>query len=1363
MQHEVDKSLAVFPVLQHQQQQYQPHDTPQVPGGGQAAPCVRPSTSGSAGGASHGGMQRGNTSPQRPSPNLRANTSSTQPAQSSPLQQSQVTRPRAASTSQQGNPAAAVIQQLTRSGTQNTSQLATPQTPTQTKAAIAQATTPSGGLLPALPPSPPLTRSATRSRSSVITATQNQQYVDYLLQNGGLPKPISITFSPQKDPHEIAYTTNNGTEVPEVSYAPVDDLSGDGKSLQTIFAPLHYSLDAYTQILTNGGSVAVGTGYRSVARRLLERVEALFARDIGLPWGETLEWLRGKRRRERLPVLPVLPVRGLLKKGSSGVDEGETPTVLGNNQIPEEPRYPPPPPPIALPQPPADGQGVHQMLQEGEKIRTKTKVEEWLDETETVLSTTINNNASGPVLNSGSTSNGKANDIAGIFYVTLANQFNLPPQNSQALTIPQDAASTASQEEEEEKLVSGIVMDLLNESPLQKELYATYLADNALLERTMLALRRLYTSFPTHTITRSIAALYLLLHPDLHPVLEAISRITKGELDLLNSGRFDGFLDEKDIIPADEEKELEALEVLDGNIFRTMEKLEDEIEALHVRAEEVRRKLRVRKEAIARKLVLAGKDKDNSNGGVAISGGGGSMEQFGGVLSRQNTAASAALVKHVQLPPPPPKSDYFEGLDRESTLNPIMPDDSASNYGSRHRRRTTRKAASSALAGEEGELARRGSTASGAGVGPTGAGSAAQHLMKKQLEREKEKRDKERNREKFEKERERREKEERRKAKLANAAANIGFHHRGSVGDGSGSGLPQPPYLSPPELGLDKDKLLPGSPLVPKRKKSKEEHKDKRDRHRSPERPLTSGKKGLENPPSREFDMTGGGTTMVATSPPTLVEDMLASAAASKDRASKEKDSKKKEKSKEDKEKDKNKKDIDDEQPLPTDEQKEVHEKRRFSIMKSLKFGRSDHENATGEGGSNDTARPGTSGSIRPLTAQSVNTALTTATNATGTAMGPTDIPSSSSGKHRKERRHHTHHKVIPEADDEDEDGDEKIMRQHHTTRRRPSRRATGSTNAANATTMPRGAMEVLSEPEDLFGREDRPSYNITGVFSDDEGAGAGVFNGMSGANGLKQQLISRKGLRRSSESKKVLTEGVDKDQKEKDKEKARREDRRERKRIERQEEQETLKEQERLRASLGMSHASSGAPIPMSMFPSLTSSPPPSAPSSHPGDILPSSVALPSHTPRLSYIEDPAAASDNNYNYDKEKEKSSKRDRKGKEKKPEYKPSFSSSGGGGSGQGGVGGGGGVSLLGLEASGGDGLLTSSFAGGVKEKEGGFDAEVMTLGEGTTMVGDATMPGEIGRSRTPRQTGLGIGPSPGPGDRLSTDFLDADLD
>lgn len=1304
MQNEVGKAAVNLPVLQQEQQPLQ-QVSPALAATVQAV--IRPSTSGSSGGMMPAGTQQTYSTAQQQQPRPTRGLSSTQPVPSSPLQQQPLSqsRPQTATSSPQHNQAAVILQHLTRPNAQITSNTAILQTPIVAKTTTAAAaTTPSGGALPALPPSPPLTRSATRSRSSVITATQNQQYVDYLLQHGGLQRPVSISFSPQRDPHHIDYIPGNTGDIPEVSYSPInvnsgcDDSAADRSSL-TVFTPLHCSLDAYAQILASGGSIAVGTGYRSVARRLLERVEALFARDIGLPWGETLEWLRGKRRRERLPALPVLPVRSLLKKAASGVDEGEAPTILGNNQGEDSRHLLAPPPAVPLQQPPADGQGVHQMLAEGEKIRTKTKVEEWLDETETVISTTINNNTpnSGPM----GLSNGRTNDVAGIFYVTVANQFHASHQNPQAHDTLQDVASTTSQEEEEEKLVSSIVMELLNESPLQKEHYAQYLNDNALLERTMLSLRRLYPSFHPQTITRCIAALYLLLHPDLHPVLEAISKITKGELDLLNSGRFDGFLDEKDVIPADEEKELEALETLDGNIFRTMEQLEDEIEALHVRAEELRRKLRVRKEAIARKMVLAGKEKES--GGTTTSG---AMEQFGGPLGRQNSITTTPLVKHVQLPPPPPKSDYFEGLDRESTLNPIMPDDSASNYGSRHRRRTSRKAASSALAGDEGNLARRNSAASGASGG---IGSAAQHLMKKQLEREKDKRDKERSREKFEKERERREKEERRKAKFANAAA-IGMHHRGiSVGDAALT-----PYLTG-EQGPEKEKALPGSPLALEIKKSasKEDQKDKererdkeqkRDRHRSPERPTTSGKKGTG---SQEFVLppgTAGGVTVTTASPLVLLEDALV---GGKERITKE--IKKKEKNKEDKEKDKSRKEVDDEQPTINEEKKEVNEKRRFGL-KLPKFLSLDHENEVPT--PTEQARPGTSGSLRPNTAQSANTGITTATNTTSTEL-------TSSGKHYKERRQHARHKVIPEVDGEDEDGDEKIIRHHHSTRRKSSRRTTRPSGTVNVTTTPNKiSMEVLSEPEDIFGREEKPRYNLTGVFSEDEGGAGGKFGGM----GTGQQLM-RKGLRRSSESKKVARDGMaeekstekDKGRKGKDRD---REERRERKCTEESRE----KEKDRLRDSAGVPSSPQQQQRPSSSYT-------PNA------QIIP----LATVTNSQALAQPGGATSDDNLRPRTATSDINSKQRKAKDKKLEYQPSFSSSVGGGSGGGA--GGGGVSLLDLQDAGGDVLLTSFSAGEGKEVSG-FDDEAMTLAEGTTMVGeqaDEGMGAGERRSRTPRAT------------------------
>ena len=276
----------------------------------------------------------------------------------------------------------------------------------------------------------------------------------------------------------------------------------------------------------------------------------------------------------------------------------------------------------------------------------------------------------------------------------------------------------------------------------------------------------------------------------------------------------------------------------------------------------------------------------------------------------------------------------------------------------------------------------------------------------------------------------------------------------------------------------------------------------------------------------------------------------------------------------------------------------------------------------------------------------------------------------------------------------------------------------------ANATTaLRKRSMEVLSEPEDMFGREEKPSYNITGVFSDDEGGASGKFNGM----GTGHQLM-RKGLRRSSGSKKVARDGITEEKStEKDKEKGRkgkdrdREERRERKRTEEQRE----KEKDRLRDAAG---------VPSSPQQQQQQ---PSSPYTLNTPVIPLTEAT---NPPAS-VQPSGATSDDNLRPRTASSDVNSRQRKAKDKKLEYKPSFSSSVGGGSGGGA--GGGGVSLLGLQDTGGDVLLTSFSAGEGKEVSG-FDDEAMTLAEGTTMVGEQVDEGMgVGgrRSRTPRATAM----------------------
>lgn len=152
--------------------------------------------------------------------------------------------------------------------------------------------------------------------------------VDYLLQNGGLPhqapKQLLSTTSTN-------YTSQNGT--PRASTPMPSDI-------EKIFGPFYNVLDQYETVINKNGSLAVATGYRSVARRLLDRLENVFNRDLssegctcvmclksdqnegnkGLSWGEVLEWVSGRRE---LPVWPAFDFATL------GVKTGEDLTGMG--------------------------------------------------------------------------------------------------------------------------------------------------------------------------------------------------------------------------------------------------------------------------------------------------------------------------------------------------------------------------------------------------------------------------------------------------------------------------------------------------------------------------------------------------------------------------------------------------------------------------------------------------------------------------------------------------------------------------------------------------------------------------------------------------------------------------------------------------------------------------------------------------------------------------------------------------------------------------------------------------------------------------------------------------------------------------
>lgn len=68
----------------------------------------------------------------------------------------------------------------------------------------------------------------------------------------------------------------------------------DNEKLLGVFCSL---LDQFETVLDKNGTVAVATGYHSIARKLLDRLE-----NVARGWGDVLEWVGGWRSLTLLPA-----------------------------------------------------------------------------------------------------------------------------------------------------------------------------------------------------------------------------------------------------------------------------------------------------------------------------------------------------------------------------------------------------------------------------------------------------------------------------------------------------------------------------------------------------------------------------------------------------------------------------------------------------------------------------------------------------------------------------------------------------------------------------------------------------------------------------------------------------------------------------------------------------------------------------------------------------------------------------------------------------------------------------------------------------------------------------------------------------
>ncbi|RDA89409.1 hypothetical protein CP532_6162 [Ophiocordyceps camponoti-leonardi (nom. inval.)] len=303
--------------------------------------------------------------------------------------------------------------------------------------------------------------------------------VDYLLQNGGLPCPVPRRFM------SVLPSSNGGV---------VRSSNPSQAGAESLFAPFFSLLDQYSSVLSKQGSIAVATGHRSVARRLLDRLENVFSRDLpphgcvcvmcdrcqdvhsGLNWGDVLESVSG---RIQLPAWPPFDLAELGEKAAEMSAEAP----------------PRPASPVKMDPDIAEEFREH-YLRQSKKVRSA--VDKWLKQT--------------------------GADV-------------VPP--------PQDV--------DDETLAFAILTNMaLEDRPYFDALMAGsrelkpstpgmgYRPRNDFLVKCGLALQRLYRLPQVPRDAES--ATYLVKNPQTHDLLVAMANIHASEWEILTSGRFDGFL-----------------------------------------------------------------------------------------------------------------------------------------------------------------------------------------------------------------------------------------------------------------------------------------------------------------------------------------------------------------------------------------------------------------------------------------------------------------------------------------------------------------------------------------------------------------------------------------------------------------------------------------------------------------------------------------------------------------------------------------------------------------------------------------------------------------------------------------------------
>lgn len=487
--------------------------------------------------------------------------------------------------------------------------------------------------------------------------------VDYLLQHGGLSESVPKNLLHAGKPMVIQQAALTPQNPPP--------------AVANLFEPYNKLLNDFSHVMDKNGSLAVATGYRSVARRLLDRLEAVFARDIssepchcilcgphependesvGVSWGEVLELVSGRRDLPAWPAFTFVP-----SPVGLGISlENHIPMQKLDIDVPEEYRE-------------------HYIKQ---SRKTKQTVDKWL--------------------------------------ARQSNTPTSPPEeiDDETLTF----AILTHLDQEQRPIFTGLLGIVTVPTEPRAATPQPRNRSEALI-RAGQAIQRLYRlpAPPRDPET----AIYMLNNPGIHNILATLAAISSDEWDILISGRFDGFLrsgaeeglpqvsptktgtnsqtttpfrsnfpsrgptplyangaarptsqpngySSRGATPApasygapvtmDEETEIATLAEIEREIFLGMEALEDAFEALHAKAEKVRQALRERGAG----LTMASQARRGSTG----------------VEVRMGTPASGLDTRW--------ESETDDGIFDDG-MSELAPDDSASNISSARRRRPKRR------------------------------------------------------------------------------------------------------------------------------------------------------------------------------------------------------------------------------------------------------------------------------------------------------------------------------------------------------------------------------------------------------------------------------------------------------------------------------------------------------------------------------------------------------------------------------------------------------------------------------------------------------------------------------------------------